>query len=157
MPQTMCATQTPQQNATNLSANCGALQAAMPVSTGGMALCIPRVHCVQVATVTVLEVNSTTPDPRIATWQGQQLVVLLCADDNCNAYQNGTAGELFRAAALAEVTKMDYCALAEDNVITMKVGGCPGAPAGLHPLTPQNTQCMPNPQTPPHSCTHAFP
>ena len=80
-------------------------------------------HWMQVATLTVMEVQSKTPDPRIAAWQGQQLVVLLCAHANCTAYQNDTAGEQFRAAALGLVTKMDYCALSDDNIVGMKGGG----------------------------------
>ena len=71
----------------------------------------------------MVEVESKTPDPRIAAWQGQQLVVLLCTYANCTAFQNGTIGEQFNAAALELVTKMDYCALADDNIVGMKVGG----------------------------------
>ena len=97
--------------------------------------CLPA-HWMQVATLTVVEVQSKTPDPRIAAWQGQQLAVLLCAYANCTAYQNGTVGEQFRAAALDLVTKMDYCALADDNIVGMKVwlglnwGGKPAAGLG---------------------------
>ena len=82
------------------------------------------------ATLTVLAVESKTPDPRIAAWQGQQLAVLLCAYANCTTYQNGTVGDQFNAAALEMVTKMDYCALADDNIVGMKVGGWVGGAGG---------------------------
>ncbi len=76
----------------------------------------------QVATLTVVDVESDTPDPRIAAWRGQELVVVLCAYANCTAYRNDTVGEQFNAAALKLVTRMDYCALADDNIVGMKVG-----------------------------------
>ena len=77
----------------------------------------------QVVTVKVLEVESKTPDPRIAAWKGQELVVVVCAYGNCTSDRNDTVGELFNAAALKLVTHMDYCALADDNIVGMKVGG----------------------------------
>ena len=84
----------------------------------------------------MVEVQSKTPDPRIAAWKGQQMRVLMCAYANCTAYQNETAGEQFRAAALEMVIKMDYCVLAENNLVSMKVGagrlGAAGSAMRVH-------------------------